>query len=81
MRIQTILSCGVMLSNSADWDCFKTLIFAGDLEDSKFTSGGTLCFRKSHVCSFKLDVSETNFSCAQSTVSEIISLDCRIEKG
>ena len=27
----------------ADWDCFKTPFFAGDLEDSKSTSGGTLC--------------------------------------
>ena len=33
----------VILPNNADWDCFKTLNFAGDLEDSKSTSGGTLC--------------------------------------
>ena len=32
------------LSNNADWDCFKTPI-SGELEDSKSTSGGTLCVR------------------------------------
>ena len=35
--------CVETLSNSADWDYIKTPIFAGDLEDSKSTSGGTLC--------------------------------------
>ena len=56
----------VTLQNNADWDCFKT-DFAGDLEDSKSTSGGTLCvFWKSYICSNKLDVQ---------TESEIISLD------
>ena len=45
---------------------FQYSDFAGDLEDSKSTSGGTLCvFGKSHVCANKLDVQETNFSFAQ----------------
>ena len=36
---------------------FQDSDFAGDLEDSKSTSGGTLCvFWKSYICSKKLDV-------------------------
>ena len=66
----------IMLSN-ADWDCFKTLSdFAGDLEDSKSTSGGTLCIFGSHtfvpiswMCKKQTSVSHS------STESEIISLD------
>ena len=38
-----------ILPNNADWDCFRILIFAGDLEDSKSTSGGTLCVFGSHT--------------------------------
>ena len=38
------------LQNNADWDCCKTPIFAGDLEDSKSTLGGTLCIFGSHTC-------------------------------
>ena len=66
----------VILLNSADWDCFKTPIFAGDLEDSKSTSGGTLCIFGSHtfvpiswMCKKQSSVSH------RSTESEIISLD------
>ena len=66
---------GKLLSN-ADWDCFRTLIFAGDLEDSKSTSGGTLCIFGSHtfvpiswMCKKQTSVSHS------STESEIISLD------
>ena len=45
---------------------FQDSDFAGDLEDSKSTSRGTLyIFRKSYICSNKLDVQETNFSFAQ----------------
>ena len=45
---------------------FQDSDFAGDLEDSKSTSGGTLCVFGSHTfCSNKLDVQETNFSFAQ----------------
>ena len=48
--------------------------FAGDLEDSKSTSGRTFCvFWKSYTCSNKLDVQETNFS-----FTDIISLDTRL---
>ena len=36
---------------------FQDSDFAGDLEDSKSTSGGNImCFRQSHICSNKLDV-------------------------
>ena len=45
---------------------FQDSDFAGDLEDSKSTSGGTLCmFWKSYIYSNKMDVQETNFSFAQ----------------
>ena len=58
-------------------ELFQDSDFAGDLEDSKSTSGGTLCiFRKSHICSHKLDVQENKTSVSHSsTESEIISLD------
>ena len=66
----------VILQNNAGWDCFKTFDFAGDLEDSKSTSGGTLCFFESHtfvpiswMCKKQTAVSHS------STESEIISLD------
>ena len=66
----------VILPGNADWDCFKTPIFAGDLEDSKSTSGGTLCIFGSHtfvpiswMCKKQTSVSHS------STESEIISLD------
>ena len=39
----------VILQNNAGWDCFKTLIFARDLQDSKPTSGGTSCVFGSHT--------------------------------
>ena len=39
----------VALQNNADWDCFQDSDIAGDLEDSKSTSGGTLCFFGSHT--------------------------------
>ena len=65
----------ILLSN-ADWDCFKISDFAGDLEDSKSTSGGTLCVFGSHtfvpiswMCKKQTAVSHS------STESEIISLD------
>ena len=45
---------------------FQDSDFAGDLEDSRSTSGGVLCiFRKSHVCANQLDVQETDFSFTQ----------------
>ena len=67
----------VILLNNADWDCFKTLSdFAGDLEDSKSTSGGALCIFGSHtfvpiswMCKKQTTVSHS------STESEIICLD------
>ena len=40
---------------------FQDSDFAGDLEESKTSSGGTLCIFGSHTfCSNKLDVQETN---------------------
>ena len=64
------------LPNNADWNCFKTPIFAGDLEDSTSTSGGTLCVFGSHtfvpiswMCKKQTSVSHS------STESEIIPLD------
>ena len=66
----------VILQHNAGWDCFKSPIFAGDLEDSKSTSGGTLCVLGSHtfvpiswMCKKQTSVSRS------STESEIISLD------
>ena len=66
----------VILPKNADWDCFKTLISRGDLEDSKSTSGGTYCIFGSHtivpvswMCKKQTSVSHS------STESEIISLD------
>ena len=69
----------VILQNTAGWDSFKTPIFAGDLEDSKSTSGGTLCVFGSHtfvpiswMCKKQTSVSHS------STESEIISLDAEL---
>ena len=69
----------VILQNNADWDCFKTPILQGDLEDSKSTSGGTLCVFGSHtfvptswMCKKQTAVSHS------STESEIISLDAAL---
>ena len=66
----------VILPNNADWDCFKTLTLRETLEDSKSTSGGTLCIFGSHtfvpiswMCKKQTAVSHS------STESEIISLD------
>ena len=59
-----------------NWDCFKTLTSRENLEDSKSTSGGTLCIFGSHtfvptswMCKKQTSVSHS------STESEIISLD------
>ena len=65
----------ILLSN-ADWGLFQDSDFAGDLEDSKSTSGGTLCIFGSHtfvprswMCKKQTSVSHS------STESEIITLD------
>ena len=63
------------LSNNAVWDCFLTL-FAGDLECSKSTSGGTLCVFGSHTLVPRSWMCEKQTSVSHSsTQSEIISLD------
>ena len=74
MSTNNIVLC-LILQNDADWDCFKTLT-SGDLEDSKSTSGGTLCIFGSHtfvpiswMCKKQTAVSHS------STEPEIISLD------
>ena len=66
----------VILLNNADWELFQDSDFAGDLEDSKSISGGTLCVFGSHtfvpiswMCKKQTAVSHS------STESEIISLD------
>ena len=65
----------VILLNNAEWD-FQDSDLAGDLEDSKSTSGGTLCIFGSHtfvpiswMCKKQTAVSHS------STESEVISLD------
>ena len=69
----------VILPNNADWDCFQDSDFAGDLEDSKSTSGGTMCVFGSHtfvpiswMCKKQTAVSHS------STEAEINSLDARL---
>ena len=66
----------VILPNNADLGLFQDSDFSGDLEDSKPTSGGTLCVLGSHtfvpiswMCKKQTVVSHS------STESEIISLD------
>ena len=66
----------VILPNNAGWGLFQDTDFAGDLEDPKSTSGGTLCIFGSHtfvpiswMCKKQTSVSHS------STESEIISLD------
>ena len=69
----------VILHNNADWDCFKNSDLVGDLEDTKSTSGGTLCIfgyrtcvRISWMCKKQSSVSHSP------TGFEIISLDDRL---
>ena len=66
----------VILLNNADWGLCQDSDFAGDLQDSKFTSGGTLCIFGSHtfVPISWMRKKQTSVSHI-STESEIISLD------
>ena len=58
---------------------FQYSDFAGDLEDSKSTSGGTLCvLGKSYICSNKLECKKQTSVSHSSTESEIISLDAAL---
>ena len=75
MNTNNIVMWEILLSN-ADWDCFRTLTSREIFEDSKSTSGGTLCVFGSHtfvpiswMCKKQTSVSHS------STESEIISLD------
>ena len=75
MNTDNIVMWVILLIN-ADWDCFRTLTSQGDLEDSKSTSGGTLCIFGSHtfvpiswMCKKQTAVSHN------STESEIVSMD------
>ena len=79
MNTNSIVMWEILLNN-ADWHCFKILTLRGDLEDSKSTSGGTLCVFGSHtfvpissMCKKQTAVSHS------STESEIISLDTRLK--
>ena len=63
--------------HNADWDCFKTPV---DLEDSKSTSGGTLCVLRSHTVVRWMCKKQTSVS-HRSTESEIISLDAGLTDG
>ena len=70
----------VILQNNAGWDCFQDSDFAGDLEDSKSTSGGTLCVFGSHtfvpigwMCKKQTSVSHS------STEFEIISVNATLK--
>ena len=74
MNTNSIVMWEIPLHNE-DCDCFKILT-SGDLEDSKSTSGGTLCVfgihtfvPRSWMCKKQTAVSHN------STESEIISLD------
>ena len=65
--------------NNADLDCFQDSDFAGDLEDSKSTSGGLLCIFGRHtfvpiswMCKKQTSVSH------KSTEADIISLDAQV---
>ena len=75
MNTDNIVMCE-MQHNIVDLDYFKILIFAGDPEDSKSTSGGVLCIFGSHtfvpiswMCKKQTSVSHS------STEAERISLD------
>ena len=64
------------LPNNADCDCFQDSDFAGDLEDSQSTSGGTSCIFGSHTfvpISWMCQKQTSASHC--STESEIFSLD------
>ena len=61
---------------------FQDSAFAGDLEDSKSTSGGILCTFGSHtfVPISWMSKKQTSVS-HSSTVAEVISLECRFTHG
>ena len=66
----------VILQNKADWGLFQDSDFAGDLEDSKSTSEGTLCILGSHTFVPKSWMCQKQTSVSHSsTESEIMSLD------
>ena len=75
MWVKTVLLCG-STAKPCRLGLFQDSDFAGDLEDSKSTSGGTLCIFGCHtfvpitwMCKKQTSVSHS------STESEIISLD------
>ena len=70
------------LPNNADWDGFKTPILQGDLEDSKSTSGGTLCVFGSHTfVPISWMCKKQTFSFAQFNRIRNHFFRCRIEVG
>ena len=73
--IQTVLSCGKYCQTMQIWTVQDT-DFAWDLEDSKSTSGGTLCVFGSHTFVPKGWMCKKQTAVSNSpTESEIISLD------
>ena len=69
------------LQNSADWDCLKTPILRGILRTQNPLLEDIVHFRKSYICSNKLDVQETNFSFTQFNRIRNHFLGCRIKDG
>ena len=72
----------VTLQKQCRLGLFKDSDFAGDLEDSKSTTGGTLCIFGSHtfvpiswMCKKKKQTAVSH----SSTESEIVSLDASLE--
>ena len=75
MNTNNIVMWEILLSN-ADWDFCQDSDFDGGLEDSKSTSGGTLCIFGSHTFVPKIWMCKKQTSVSySSTESEIISVD------
>ena len=74
MNTNNIVMWEILLSN-ADWDCFRTLTLREIVRTQNPLRVNIMHFWKSHICSNKLDVQETNCCLSQLTESEIISLD------
>ena len=80
--IQTVLSCGKQSTRQCRLGLFQDSDFAGDLEDSKSTSGGLLCILGSHTfVPKKLDVQERDISFTRFNRSWNYFSWCRITHG
>ena len=66
MQNRTVSGLWLCRAQQCRLGLFRGSGFAGDLEDSRSTSGGILMhFGRSHVCANRLDVQETNFGFTQ----------------